>query len=86
MALPTSIRNAVSVYYLFALLFPLVLYSYVRRVTVRTRARFAHAGVQQTLTERVQLQRNVGLTNMMLSCAWFQVDVCIDLYRRVILS
>jgi hypothetical protein len=71
--MPTAIRNVVAVFYLFALLSPLVLYSYVRRVTVRTRDRFALAGVQQTLNERVHLQRNIALTNMMLSCAWFQV-------------
>jgi hypothetical protein len=73
LVLPSVIRNIVSTYYLLALVSPLVLYSYVRRTTLRTRAQFALVGVQQTLHERVQLQRNIALTNMMLSSAWFQV-------------
>jgi hypothetical protein len=55
-----------------ALLLPLLLYSYVRHVTVRRRAEFERAGVHQSLDERVHLQRDMRLTRMMLLCTWFQ--------------
>jgi hypothetical protein len=56
-----------------AMLSPLLLYSYVRRVTIRRRAKFERAGVHQSLDERVHLQRDMRLTHMMLVCTWFQV-------------